>query len=75
MFSGSDMSLYISLVLSQLIDTLNQPNTPKTLLENTGLQFFFRCLVTYIAINRGLSYHILNTSILQSKYLKGRRYY
>jgi len=37
MFTGADMKPYVPLVLSQLIGIINRPNTPKTLLENTGL--------------------------------------
>ena len=33
---GSDMKPYVPLVLTQLIAIINQPGTPKTLLENTG---------------------------------------
>lgn len=33
---GADMKPYVPLVLSQLITIINQPGTPKTLLENTG---------------------------------------
>ena len=33
---GQDMKPYIPLVLPQLINIINQPHTPKTLLENTG---------------------------------------
>lgn len=33
---GPDTSKYIPLVLSHLVDIINRPNTPKTLLENTG---------------------------------------
>nr|XP_012150199.1 PREDICTED: transportin-1 isoform X5 [Megachile rotundata] len=33
---GSDTSAYIPLILTQLIDIINRPNTPKTLLENTA---------------------------------------
>ena len=29
---------YISVVLNHLIDIINRPNTPKTLLENTGMR-------------------------------------
>lgn len=35
-FSGQDTRLYIPIVLNQLIEIINRPNTPKTLLENTG---------------------------------------
>lgn len=37
--SGADTSPYVPLILSQLIDIINRPNTPKTLLENTGKSF------------------------------------
>ncbi|KAA0201173.1 hypothetical protein HAZT_HAZT005841 [Hyalella azteca] len=33
---GTEMNAYVSIVLSDLIFILNKPNTPKTLLENTG---------------------------------------
>ena len=39
-FTGADMKPYVSLVLTQLIAIINRPNTPKTLLENTGLYDF-----------------------------------
>uniref|UniRef100_A0AAY4APB4 Transportin-1 n=1 Tax=Denticeps clupeoides TaxID=299321 RepID=A0AAY4APB4_9TELE len=32
---GADMQPYIAMVLHQLIEIINRPNTPKTLLENT----------------------------------------
>jgi len=35
-FKGTDMKPYVPLVLPQLIALINRPNTPKTLLENTG---------------------------------------
>lgn len=34
---GSDMQPYISMVLAPLIEIINRPNTPKTLLENTAI--------------------------------------
>lgn len=34
---GGDMKAYHSLVLPQLIENINRPNTPKTLLENTAI--------------------------------------
>ncbi|XP_071954469.1 transportin-1-like [Antedon mediterranea] len=34
---GSSMAEYIPLVLNQLIEIINRPNTPKTLLENTAI--------------------------------------
>lgn len=35
--SGVEMQPYIAMVLSQLVEIINRPNTPKTLLENTGM--------------------------------------
>lgn len=37
---GPEMKSYTQIVLPQLIAIINQPDTPKTLLENTGLYFF-----------------------------------
>lgn len=34
--SGSEMQPYVPMVLQQLVEIINRPNTPKTLLENTG---------------------------------------
>ncbi|XP_046751407.1 transportin-1 [Diprion similis] len=34
---GADTSPYVPLILSQLIDIINRPNAPKTLLENTAI--------------------------------------
>lgn len=34
--AGPEMRVYINLVLNDLIFIINKPNTPKTLLENTG---------------------------------------
>ncbi|KAF5294727.1 hypothetical protein FQA39_LY00211 [Lamprigera yunnana] len=34
---GTDTQPYIPLVLSQFVDIINRPNTPKTLLENTAI--------------------------------------
>lgn len=34
--TGAETSKYIPLVLNHLVDIINRPNTPKTLLENTG---------------------------------------
>ncbi len=40
--TGENTRSFIPLVLSKLIVIINRPNTPKTLLENTGkLNFFF----------------------------------
>ncbi|NWS36560.1 TNPO1 protein, partial [Polioptila caerulea] len=35
---GIEMQHYIPMVLHQLVEIINRPNTPKTLLENTGTQ-------------------------------------
>ncbi|KAK1885679.1 Transportin-2 [Dissostichus eleginoides] len=34
---GVEMQPYIAMVLSQLVEIINRPNTPKTLLENTAI--------------------------------------
>lgn len=34
--AGPEMQPYIAMVLHQLVEIINRPNTPKTLLENTG---------------------------------------
>lgn len=34
---GVEMQPYVSLVLPHLVEIINRPNTPKTLLENTGM--------------------------------------
>lgn len=34
--TGPEMQPYIAMVLHQLVEIINRPNTPKTLLENTG---------------------------------------
>ena len=36
-FVGEEMKPYVPVVLSHLIVIINRPNTPKTLLENTGI--------------------------------------
>lgn len=38
-FTGPDTSQYIPLILVHLIEIINRPNTPKTLLENTGTHY------------------------------------
>lgn len=47
--SGVEMQPYIAMVLNQLVEIINRPNTPKTLLENTGtanaLIFYVRSAV------------------------------
>lgn len=35
-FLGAEMQPYVSMVLPHLVEIINRPNTPKTLLENTG---------------------------------------
>ena len=34
---GSDMSQYVTILIEPLIEIINKPNTPKTLLENTAI--------------------------------------
>ena len=34
---GTDMSQYVNALLESLIQIINKPNTPKTLLENTAI--------------------------------------
>jgi len=47
--TGEDMKEYIPLVLGNLIEIINRPNTPKTLLENTGqLSSCFLCSFTFL---------------------------
>lgn len=49
---GAEMKPYIPLVLSQLITAINQPENPKTLLENTGLimdyLFFYKEVYNFV---------------------------
>lgn len=33
---GAEMQPYVQMVLNNLVEIINRPNTPKTLLENTG---------------------------------------
>lgn len=33
---GAEMQPYVGMVLPHLVEIINRPNTPKTLLENTG---------------------------------------
>lgn len=35
-FPGAEMQPYVQMVLNNLVEIINRPNTPKTLLENTG---------------------------------------
>lgn len=39
---GIEMQPYIPMVLHQLVEIINRPNTPKTLLENTGTAWLRR---------------------------------
>ena len=39
---GAEMQPYVGMVLPHLVEIINRPNTPKTLLENTGTH-----IVTY----------------------------
>jgi hypothetical protein len=48
------MKPYIPMVLSQLITIINQPGTPKTLLENTG-----QPLITFLTNNTFKIYTII----------------
>lgn len=41
---GAEMQPYVGMVLPHLVEIINRPNTPKTLLENTG---------TYTVIHTG----------------------
>lgn len=34
--AGAEMQPYVQMVLNNLVEIINRPNTPKTLLENTG---------------------------------------
>lgn len=36
------MQPYVAMVLHQLVEIINRPNTPKTLLENTGTTLWQR---------------------------------
>lgn len=40
--SGPEMQPYVAMVLHQLVEIINRPNTPKTLLENTGTTLWQR---------------------------------
>lgn len=48
LLSGADIKPYISLVLTQLVEIINRPNTPKTLLENTGMYSSFTLWHDYL---------------------------
>lgn len=39
---GPEMQPYVAMVLHQLVEIINRPNTPKTLLENTGTTLWQR---------------------------------
>lgn len=55
-FTGPETSKYIPLVLTHLVNIINEPNTPKTLLENTGKCVVVGCdlLITlhYLVIDK-----------------------
>lgn len=36
--AGAEMQPYVGVVLPHLVEIINRPNTPKTLLENTGTE-------------------------------------
>ncbi|KAF3430805.1 hypothetical protein E2986_13690 [Frieseomelitta varia] len=57
--SSTDTSAYIPLILTQLIDIINRPNTPKTLLENTEVIPFLRSMLC----TRGETFHSRHCSI------------
>lgn len=45
--SGAEMEPYVGLVLNNLVEIINRPNTPKTLLENTGMTVTGTSVPTY----------------------------
>lgn len=47
LFSGVEMQPYIAMVLNQLVEIINRPNTPKTLLENTGISHMLELTVEH----------------------------
>lgn len=57
--SGVEMQPYIAMVLNQLVEIINRPNTPKTLLENTGIMialiFPFAMTDTSYSDQKGIS--------------------
>lgn len=42
---GAEMQPYVGLVLPHLVEIINRPNTPKTLLENTGTHTILHVLM------------------------------
>ena len=53
-FEGPDMQPYVSLCLTQLIEIINRPNTPKTLLENTGASNIYLLTIVQIMGSGGV---------------------
>ena len=53
-FTGADMKPYVPLVLTQLITIINRPNTPKTLLENTGLYVVCNVILSRCSLKSAL---------------------
>ena len=60
------MKPYVPLVLTQLITIINRPNTPKTLLENTGV---YVVIIIIIIINKVLIKVTLNKVIAGALYI------
>lgn len=53
---GIEMQPYIPMVLHQLVEIINRPNTPKTLLENTGT-IWMKCygeekMICFLSLNQ-----------------------
>lgn len=48
---GEEMREYVPLILNQLVIIINRPNTPKTLLENTGEYFKIKYKLNNIKIH------------------------
>lgn len=51
--SGVEMQPYIAMVLNQLVEIINRPNTPKTLLENTGTCRYFPSILYFEFLKGG----------------------
>ncbi len=56
--TGEDMKPYVPMVLNQLIEIINRPNTPKTLLENTGEPYSSNTSQTYYLVIKGFMFKI-----------------
>jgi len=67
LLTGADMKPYVPLVLTQLITIINRPNTPKTLLENTGV--YVVIIIIIIIINKVLIKVTLNKVIAGALYI------